>query len=204
MSDEAFRHIVYADKEARNREYKASFPWTKVMPQSLFRAKLTRTILGMSNLRDGGHIVIGVNEVTERGVKRCQPVGAEVAHVNTFDPDEMADFVQKYADPYARFGVDIVELDGRQFVVVSVAGFDKYPVICRASYETELSQGAIYVRPESGRPRTEIVSSYKEMRDLVDLATELGVRRYLETQARVGQGGPSDAEQFARQRGDLA
>ncbi len=62
MNPEEYRTIIYANNEDRSREYKASFAWDKSIAGPTM-AKVTKTILAMSNLRDGGHIIIGVNQV---------------------------------------------------------------------------------------------------------------------------------------------
>jgi predicted HTH transcriptional regulator len=61
MSQEEYRSIIYAGSEDRNREYKRSFPWER-SSHGTAMAKVTKSILAMSNVRDGGHIVIGVEE----------------------------------------------------------------------------------------------------------------------------------------------
>jgi len=197
MSEE-YRTIVYAGKEDRNREYKQSFPWERKRHGETM-AKIARTILAMSNLRDGGHIVVGVEDGTP-----CLPKGVQAKHLSTFSHDKVADFVRSYADPHVNFSLDIVTLDEMNFVVVAVSGFDEFPVICKSSYENILAEGAVYIRPRSGRPRSARITSYAEMRELLDLATEKGVRRFLEMEARVGILGPTDAEKFEQQLVDFS
>jgi predicted HTH transcriptional regulator len=197
MSEE-YRAIIYAGSEDRNREYKQSFPWER-STHGKTMAKIVRTILAMSNLRDGGHVVIGVEE----GIS-YQPTGMHVDHLETFSYDKVADFVRNFADPYAKFSLDVVHLDGVDFVVISVSGFDEFPVVCRSSYADILAEGAVYTRPRSGCPRSASISRYVDMRELLDLAVERGIRRFLGMQARVRSLGPTDAEQFAQQLVDFS
>jgi len=161
-------------------------------------AKVTKTILAMSNLRDGGHIVIGV-EQQESG--KCVPKGVLPDHLQTYSYDLMTDFVRGYAEPYVRFDMDVVEEDGMSFVVASVVGFDEVPVVCRKSFGDILAEGTVYVRPRSGRPRSEPVTSYVDMRELLDLAGEKRLRRYLEITSVTEQGSDADHELFERQLG---
>lgn len=67
-----------------------------------------------------------------------------------------------------------------------------------------LANSVIYYRPKSGRPRSEPISSYVDMRELMDLAVERGVKRYIQLQARVGTAGTSDQEAFQRQLSDFS
>lgn len=189
--------IINAGSEDRNREFKTSFPWDRNTDGETM-AKVTKSILAMSNLRDGGHIVVGVEE-DENG--RGVPRGVLPEHLMTYSYDLMADFVRQYAEPYARFNLDVVEDSGRSFVVVSIVGFDEIPVVCRKSYGDVLSEGLVYVRPRSGRPRSERVTSYVDMRELLDLAGEKRLRRYLEITSVAEQGSDADRELFERQLG---
>lgn len=118
MSEEFYRSIVFAGHEDRNREYKTSFPWDRKKHGGSV-AKVVKTILAMSNLRDGGHIVIGVEEIdTSRGVEH-RPVGVQDIHLNTYSYDQVADVVRVYADPGAPFSLEVVSIDGMNFVVIA-------------------------------------------------------------------------------------
>jgi len=187
--------IIFAGSEDRNREYKASFPWERSTDGETM-AKVTKTILAMSNLRDGGHIAIGIDE--ERN-GYFAPKGVQEEHLATYSFDLVADFVRNYAEPYARFGLDVVEEQGKTFVVLSVAGFDEVPVICRRSYGDVLHEGLVYVRPQSGRPRSEAVTAYVDMRELMDLGAEKRLRRYLEMISVGSSPTGEDARRFEEQ-----
>jgi predicted HTH transcriptional regulator len=199
---ERYRPIIYAEREDRNREFKRSFAWTR-RESGETMAKVTKTILAMSNLRDGGHIVIGVEEIPGSG-GRYEPKGVTHEHLQAFSHDDVADWVRDYADPPALFDCSVVTLDGMDFFVIAVSAFEEFPVICTRSYAEVLSEGAVYVRSRSGRPRSEPVSRYVDMRELLDLAVERGVRRFYQMQAIVFHPGPSDAERFEQQLGDFS
>jgi len=202
VDPENYRPIIFAGREDRNREYKQSFPWNR-RSHGETMAKVTKTILAMGNLGDGGHIVIGVNQVPGEGLQ-FEPVGIQDDHMQTFSYDDVATFVGKYAAPYASFTLDVVTLDEMAFVVITVAGFDEFPVICKSNYGQVLSAPVIYVRPRGGCPRSEPISDYVDMRELLDLAVERGVRRFLQMQARVVSPSPSDEERFEQQLGDFS
>jgi predicted HTH transcriptional regulator len=204
MSEEIYRSIVFAGREDRNREYKASFPWDRKKHGDTI-ARVVKTILAMSNLRDGGHVVIGVDEITTPKGTEHRPIGVQDAHLSTYSYDQVADSIKVYADPSAPFSLDVISLDGMNFVVIAVVGFDEYPVICKTNFgDNILANGVIYYRPKSGRPRSEPISSYVDMRELMDLAVERGVKRYIQLQARISTLGASDQESFQRQLGDFS
>jgi hypothetical protein len=56
MTERELESILAIGKETRHVEFKQSQPWNA----GQMRGKITKTILGMSNIRDGGVIVIGV------------------------------------------------------------------------------------------------------------------------------------------------
>jgi len=62
---------IYFGKEDRRREYKAPMPWT----DELSKAKITKAILAMSNIKDGGVIIVGMRELEDK----------------TFSPDGLSD-----------------------------------------------------------------------------------------------------------------
>jgi predicted HTH transcriptional regulator len=201
MSQEEYRQIIFAGSEERNREYKQSFPWCRSSDGSTM-AKVVKSILAMSNLSDGGHIVIGVNETSEtKG--RYEPVGMQSDHLETFSSEAIADFVRNYADPYAKLDLDFVSFEGLDFIVISVSTFDETPVICKSSYGNVLSEGAIYIRSRSGRPRSEPVTLYADMRKLMDLAVDRGIRSFLERRSRVEVADSDDREKFEQQLADF-
>ncbi len=187
--------LINAGSEDRNREFKESFPWDR-RTHGETMAKVTKSLLAMGNLRDGGHIVIGVEEGTSG---RYTAAGVQSAHLRTYTPDLVADFVRRYAEPYVRFSYEVVADGGRDYVVLAVVGFDEVPVICRADYGTALHQGRVYVRPLSGRPRSEEVRDYVDMRELMDLAAERRLRRYLEIVSVAESSAARDQELFDRQ-----
>jgi predicted HTH transcriptional regulator len=202
MNQEEYRQIIYAGSEERNREYKQSFPWVR-SSHGRSMAKVAKSILAMSNLSDGGHIVIGVQEVSEME-GRYELVGVQSEHLETYSSDTIADFVRSYADPYAKLDSSVVSFEGLDFVVISVSSFDETPVICKRSYANILSEGVIYIRSRSGRPRSEPVTLYADMRKLMDLAVDRGVQSFLRRQSRIGAYETDDTEEFDKQLEDFS
>jgi predicted HTH transcriptional regulator len=148
-------------------------------------AKVVRAMIGMSNRRDGGYIVIGVDD--QRGL--IQPVGLSAADLVTWTYDGIADFVAEHAEPAIEFEVATVELDGKSYVLIQVMEFAEVPVLCSRDLSegsvSILRQGACYIRPRR-KPETVEIRTYADMRDLFDLATEKGVRRFFATARRAG------------------
>ena len=159
----------------------------------------------MCNRRDGGTVIIGVED--NQGV--LNPVGLTEDDLAGWNYDALADQIARYADPSASFAVDIREYDGNSYVVIEVEEFSDIPVLCKRSYDDVLQDGACYVRPRR-KPETSAIPTQADMRDLLDLAIEKGVTRFLERARRVGlfsiptaELQVTDRERFDEQLGDL-
>lgn len=167
--------LIELGREERFLEYKASGPWDS------YKDKIAKTCMGMANKRDGGTIVIGVAEKQGRFV----PEGMLNEHVATYDPDEVQAYINRFADPYVRIELHRVTRNGKKFVAVVVHEFDEIPVVCKRNKGTILRQGAIYCRSHRVHETCE-VQSQTEIREIIKMATEKGIRRYLELSERVG------------------
>jgi len=171
-----------------------------------FFVKVVRAVLGLGNLRDGGYVVIGIDD------KDPASLGPGLAEeeLESWAYDEVARGLAVYADPPIDFEIGAVELSSSATVVViEVAEFADLPHICQKAYEGKLRQGAIYVRPRRV-PETSEIASHVEMRELIDLAVEKGLRAYIATAERAGvelRAGAdtsyeSDAAAFEAERGE--
>ncbi len=135
------------------------------------------------------------------------PVGVDEPNLATWQYDGVADALAEYADPGVSFDLEFKAHDGRTYVVLEVAEFDDVPVLCKRAYGDVLRSGACYVRPRR-KPETSEIPTQAEMRDLLDLATDKGVQRFLARAQRTGMisfiaAAPDDRERFGEQLGDL-
>jgi hypothetical protein len=146
-------------------------------------AKVTRAAISMGNLRDGGHVAIGI---ADGDISKMLP---------GLSPDDLASWLifdhvsrrmAEYVDPPLRFSVAEVQLSsGASVAVFEVAEFADIPHICAKDYGEVLRRGALYVRSRK-MPETAEIASAVEMRDVVDLATEKALRAYIGTAERAG------------------
>lgn len=160
--------------EARNLDFKESLDWE----DREARLGLIRTLMAMSNTRDGGAVVIGVRENPDR---TYTPVGMPERHYESFVPDTVAAQTARYADPAVEMRTIKGEHDNMLFVVVEVEAFTDAPTVCKQvdGGSTALREGAVYIRP-AGTPRTEEVHTYRDMRDIIDQAVERRIDRFRE------------------------
>ena len=199
MTDEEFAQIMGLAHEIRGLEFKGPGRSTD---RRLF-AQVVKAVLGMANRRDGGRVVVGVEDHGDS----LQPVGLDDTQLATWNYDDVADRIATYADPSVAFDLEVTEYNGRSYVVIQVEEFADVPVLCKRAYDDVLRDGACYVRPRR-KPETTDIPTYADMRDLLDLAVEKGVRRLLAQVQRVGLTVPpditvTDQERFNEQLGDL-
>lgn len=163
-------------KEERYLEYKGSMVWTS----DDAKVKIAQAMMAMSNLRNGGVIVVGMKE-TKRGV--WEPDIMTDEQVASFTQDDIAQWVNDYAVPAVQFTVEPFLLDTNKFVIIKVREFDSVPTICRKPKELRgrevLKNGAIYYRSNS-KNESAPISSDEDMRELITLAVNKGVAREIE------------------------
>jgi predicted HTH transcriptional regulator len=158
--------ILKYGRESRNIDYKLTYSWES----QEHRLKLVKTILGMTNTRDGGHIVIGVKD------ESFSLIGMPDNDYNSFDYDTIAAFVHNYSDPYVAFNLHKFEYEGKKFIVFEVKEFEEIPVICSKD-SPQTRKGALYTRSRR-IPETVELPSQSEMRELIEIATEKGLRNF--------------------------
>jgi len=189
---------VFIGEESRRREYKGPMSWT----DDLTKMKITKSILAMSNIKDGGVIIIGMRELPD---KKFEPAGISIEDASTFNHDVIADYLKEYADPYVEFTIAPIECGGKRFICIQIKEFDESPVICRKD-GVDLQRGRIYTR---SRPKNESapVSSYAEMREILDMSVDKAIRKFRSRLPFAGFVLPSpsqdDKTRFAKQRKDL-
>lgn len=168
MADQELLSLILNGREERNLEYKGPISWASTET----RGKLTKTVLALSNIQDGGAIVVGVEQTGET----FNAVGLAPDDRDSFRQDDVSAFVNEYADPFAQLSVAHVAHEGRSFVVIQVEQFLEIPVVCRKNGPGGLRGGAIYTRPRRKHETAEVPSQV-EMRELLEVAIHKGIRR---------------------------
>ncbi len=159
MQPDFFKQIVESGKEGTSLEFKESQAWETI------RNKITRCVLAMTNTREGGYLIVGIEDAGNLA-------GMQAAHLGTFHEEEVRDYVSNFADPRADFDMHQVNYDGRDFLVFVVREFAPVPVICKRDSGTDLRKGALYVRSRNGRPQSNEINDSAHMRELIDLAVD--------------------------------
>ncbi len=165
MDTDELEQRLEGGQETQSFEVKGSMPWD--------HKSLAKDILAMSNVRDGGTILIGVEDDTfDR-----QGVTPDVRE--TYKIDIMRDQMTQYADPHVDFSVSYpTDREGREYVAIRVAPFREIPVICRRDSKDTV-KGTIYYRGTDRRIESAAVSNSYDMRDIVTVAA-MRTRKRLE------------------------
>jgi predicted HTH transcriptional regulator len=181
-------------RETRSVEHKGQVEWASI------RLKLIRAVLAMSNLADGGHIVVGVSS----GASGLEASGLSREQYDSFNEDVINDQVRRFADPPFAVAMTKGLHADRLFVVLRVPPFAEIPTICRADDgpTSELRAGAIYTR-SIHKPETTEVRSQNEMREIIQRAVDLGVRDLLTRFPELGSRSSRASEAFGRERGSF-
>lgn len=139
--------------------------------------------MAMGNLRDGGLVCLGIDNTQ---IAAMAPGLSQTQLTAWSDFDDAHDALARYCEPPVSFHLFPLRLsNGIDIVVLEVSEFDHVPHICKRDYQDALQNGATYVRPH-GKPRSVVVPSATEMRELLDLATTKGVREFIRRIGDVG------------------
>lgn len=163
--------LLYLGKETRNIDYKLTYDWG----DPKHKVKITKTIMAMANIRDGGYLILGVKE--EKG--DFIPVGIQQEHYEKLEVDHILAFVNNYADPFVEIDLYKFEHEGKKFAIIKILEFDRTPIISKNQTEG-IKKGVIYIRSRR-MPETTHELTTSELRDLLDIATEKLIRQFQQT-----------------------
>jgi hypothetical protein len=179
LSAEEIEEVLRGGYELRGFELKG--PGSR--EDANFFVKVTRAALGLGNLRDGGHVILGIDDADPAGMGPgldADGLASWIAY------DDVARKLATYADPPLRFAVaQRVLRSGATVGVLQIFEFDDIPHLCAKEHPAGLRKGALYVRPRKVPETSEIASSV-EMREILDLATEKALRAFVERAQRAG------------------
>lgn len=144
---------LVARGESKHTDFKAPMAF-----ENPHRGALAMDIIGMSNVRDGGKLVVGAQE--DRG-KKPVPLGLSDEQLRTFDTTPVATYVNKYVEPPVSLTVGVLEIEGKRLAVVTVQEFATTPTICVKSGPQDpkdpkkqlFYEGDILVRTEQAETR---------------------------------------------------
>jgi predicted HTH transcriptional regulator len=182
--------LIQWGREERSLEFKQSMSWA----DAATKEKLTKSVLAMANLRDGGYIVIGVERQPD---DRHIPLGVHPDHIDSFVQDHLSAHFSEYADPYVESTLIRQTVEGKVFLIIKVAEFSELPVICKKD-GPKLRRGAMYIRSRRMAETVEVPSQVG-MREILDLAIEKRERDFSRRAERLGFVRPPMRDEFLEQ-----
>src|SRR5947199_2392222 len=113
ITQEQFEELLALEHEIPGVEFKGP----GLRGDEYLRAKIARAVMGMANRREGGVVIIGVEE--RGGV--LNPIGLSQNDAYSWrNNDHVIDALASYISPPASFNRSIREFQGKEFVVLEV------------------------------------------------------------------------------------
>ncbi|HHT9119008.1 MAG TPA: AlbA family DNA-binding domain-containing protein [Candidatus Hypogeohydataceae bacterium YC41] len=201
--DTIIKGILEAPFESRSVELKPSIPWNDLNQQQQLQ-EIVKSILGMSNIKDGGKIILGVKQNPD---KSFEIEGMEENHLKTYDQEKIYQDVRNIGEPEPRFEIKNMEYGGKCFIVFLIQEFLYSPIICRKDGKNlgkePLVKGALYIRTH--KPETKKVDNETEMREIINLAVDKELDQFLKRKQRleISKSWEDDKEQFYAEIKDI-
>jgi predicted HTH transcriptional regulator len=163
MTTDELEALLEGQGETQNLDFKACSPWDVT--------SFAKDILAFSNVQDGGTIIIGIEDGT------LARQGTDERTRGGYKIDIMRDQMTAYADPHVVFSVDFpIDRQGLQYVCIRIEPFSEIPVLCRRD-SADTQAGALYYRNRNRRMESAKVSNSYDMREIIENATVLMMRR---------------------------
>lgn len=172
MTSEELERLIALRHETRNIEFKSAGPCSKAKEHRPYLARVVQALLALSNIQDGGFVLIGVKD-------DGTVTGWRDGELSTWVHGHLADRVAQYVDPHVSFTLQHVvhEPTGHTVVVLTVSEFDDIPVFCRKAHPGTLEEGGLYVRPLSKVESAEVARS-EDLRAIIELAVDKRLARW--------------------------
>jgi hypothetical protein len=205
--------IIEIGSEERNIEFKRDENWDTLKYQ------IIKSSMALANRRDGGYIVIGMEELKNQTFKRT---GVCEINLKTFDRDTIEECVNEFAEPSVRLHLETIMIEKyiNPFLFIIIDEFIDTPVICKKEKHLSitdtlenskrvkpfLEKGTIYYRSASKNETTKI-KLYEDMKEIIDLTVLKGMKKYIQNLEYIGikfkeTKPPNDEAKFKQQRGE--
>ncbi len=170
-ADKIISGILESPNESKSVEFKPSVCWPDKIDgiqQNNKVQEIIKSILAMSNNRDGGKIILGIKRDNE-GKYILQ--GMTEDDLKTYDQDLIFEHVRNFGEPEPKFQVLNIEYNNKNFIVFAIQSFIFAPIICKNHRNlNQLEHAAVYIRTD--KPETKKITDPSEMREMIDLAIE--------------------------------
>lgn len=180
MTQEDFERLLQVNHEVASLEFKGA----GAADDKNFFGLILKAAMRLSNKRDGGVIIIGVD--WDRTNHQAVLSGLTEKSLKTWDYDYLTDQFAKFTSPTVNFTMQVMTYDGKKFVVLEIEEFSDIPVLCKKDYadtsgKTVIAEGTLYVK-SFGKPESSTKLTENELRNLLQLATDKRLKSFV-TQA---------------------
>ena len=169
ITKEQIAVLLEAGYETRSIEYKPPFLWSDNNSRWL-KEKVVRAVLGMTNTRLGGQIIIGVSVDQNRIV----PDGLSDEQLNSFnDYDGIKGYIDGFSYTGTIFDISYGSFENKKFIIFTIQEFYEIPAICKknGSEIDILKKDIIYTRSMKATYGT-IPSTDMELREMIHMAVD--------------------------------
>jgi hypothetical protein len=191
ISEDLMRELLEGKSERSDLEFKPPFIWgvkrEKADGNIVVQEKVIRGVIGLNHHSLGGVLVIGIEEGDNH-----QPIIKGV-NAEQLEPFQDTEGLRGVIDGFASEKINYTLGTGKfpdasdqlvDLIVIQVEQFPRYISLCAHNGQTKfLREGALYIRPTKGRPRTEEVTP-ADFRELQDMAID-NLQKHLETRGWV-------------------
>jgi len=211
-ADKIISGILESPNESKSIEFKPSVAWpSKIdgIQQNNKIQEIIKSILGMSNTRDGGKVILGVQRDDKE--KKYQLKGMNVSDLGTYDQDLIFEHIRNFGEPEPKFQVLNIEYSNMNFIVFAIQSFIFAPIICRNNRNlSQLENAVVYIRTD--KPETKKITDPSEMREVIDLAIEkeldlfsVRMQRFFKTMSgvKVLKSAKADQDKFKEELKDI-
>ncbi len=151
ISVERIREVVRLGNENRNLDYKGGFCWEEATNDE--KCEIAKDILAFSNTRDGGVILIGVND------KSGALEGLTEEQYTSFDQTKCNSFIHKYTDPRHTSKIHRIVVDQKRVVAIDIPEFADVPILCARDAHSSVNQSKLILRRAALYMRTDKATS---------------------------------------------
>lgn len=160
--------LLERQTESRSLDYKAP---TSFGPDKKDKGEVLKDIIALSNTRDGGYLLIGVEQSGGKFIAK----GVSSDQAASFDPTKIGEFAKNHFSLLPVVASHVVTIDGVDLLLLNIEEFDSEPIVCTKDLHDEkgkpiLRAGSIYIRTVDAR--SVAIESGESMRALLDLAVQ--------------------------------
>lgn len=169
ISKEQLAMLLEAGYETRSIEFKPPFLWSDINSRWL-KEKVVRAVLGMTNIRLGGQIIIGVSENQNEIILE----GLTDEQLDSFnDYDGIKGYIDGFSYTGTIFDISSGFFENKKFIIFSIQEFYEIPAICKKNGQERdiLKKDIIYTRSIKA-PYSTIPVTDMELREIIHMAVD--------------------------------